>query len=54
MVSGVKKNARTLQDACLVKQMDILTDIEEFLIESSTNPTYNGTVRYFASGILDY
>ena len=38
----------------LVKQLDILTDIKRFLFETSTNPTYNGTVRYFASGLLDY
>ena len=34
--------------------MDILADINRFLIESLTYPTYNGTVRYFASGLLDY
>ena len=54
MVSGVKKNTRTLLDAFLVKQVDILADIERFLIESSTDPTYNGTLRYFTSGLLDY
>ena len=43
MVSGVKKNTRTLLDAFLVKQMDILADIGMFLIELSTNPTYNNT-----------
>ena len=33
MVSGLKKNTRTLLDAFLVKQMDILADIKRFLIE---------------------
>ena len=54
MVSEVKKNIRMLLDAFLVKQMDILADVKRVLIESSTDPTYNGTVRYFTSGILDY
>ena len=54
MVSGVKKNTMTLLDAFLVKQMDILADIERFLTESSTGPTYNDTVKYFTSGLLDH
>ena len=34
--------------------MDILADSKRFLIGSSTDPTYNGTVRYFSIGLLDY
>ena len=37
----------------MVKQMDITSDLERFLIESSKRPAFNGTVRYFASGLLD-
>ena len=54
MVSGVKKNTRTLLDDVIVKQMDILTDIERFLVESPTNPTYGVTVTYFTCGLLYY
>ena len=38
----------------LIKQMNISNDLEMFLIQSSKRPAFNGTVRYFANGLLDY
>ena len=36
-----KEEHKDLTRCILVKQIDILADIKRFLIESSTNPTYN-------------
>ena len=34
--------------------MDITSDLERFPIESSNRPTFSGTVKYLANGLLDF
>ena len=53
MVSGVKQHMLEKIYSILVKQMDITSDLERFLIESPKRPAFNDTVRYLASGLLD-
>ena len=41
-------------NSILIEQMDIASELERFLIESSKRLAFNVTVRYFANGLLDY
>ena len=41
-------------NSILIKQMDTASDLERFLIESSKRQAFDGTVRYFANGLLVY
>ena len=53
MVSGVKQHTLEKMNNILIDQMDIVSDSEKFLIRSSKRTMFNGTVRYFAHGLLD-
>ena len=43
-----------MSNGILIKERDIARDLEKFPSESSKRLAFNGTVKCFANGLLDY